>query len=54
MSGVRQFRISAWAIRNPIPVAVLFILAVLAGLISYFALPIKNYPNIEFPAVWSR
>ena len=51
MSGIRQFRISEWAIRNPIPIAVLFILAVLAGGISYFALPIKNYPNIEFPAV---
>ncbi|MEO8812893.1 MAG: efflux RND transporter permease subunit, partial [Caulobacteraceae bacterium] len=46
-----QFRISAWAIRNPIPIAVLFIAAVLAGLVSYAALPIKNYPNINFPAV---
>ncbi len=51
MSGIRQFRISEWAIRNPIPITVLFVLAVLAGGISYFALPIKNYPNIEFPAV---
>ncbi len=47
----RAFRVSEWAIRNPIPVAVIFIAAVLAGLVSYFALPIKNYPNIEFPAV---
>ncbi|HSZ51869.1 MAG TPA: efflux RND transporter permease subunit [Caulobacteraceae bacterium] len=45
------FRISEWAIRNPVPVAVLFIGAVLAGLISYSALPIKNFPNINFPAV---
>ncbi|HEY1928876.1 MAG TPA: efflux RND transporter permease subunit [Caulobacteraceae bacterium] len=45
------FRISEWAIRNPVPVAVLFIGAVIAGLISYSALPIKNYPNINFPAV---
>jgi len=51
MSTVRQFRVSEWAIRNPVPVAVLFVVAVLAGAISYFALPIKNYPNIEFPAV---
>jgi len=51
MTETRQLRISAWAIRNPIPVAVLFIAAVLAGLISYAGLPIKNYPNIEFPAV---
>jgi HAE1 family hydrophobic/amphiphilic exporter-1 len=47
----RAFRVSEWAIRNPIPVVVIFIAAVLAGLISYFALPIKNYPNIEFPSV---
>ncbi len=47
----RGLRISAWGIRNPIPVAVLFIAAVLAGLVSYAALPIKHFPNIEFPAV---
>jgi HAE1 family hydrophobic/amphiphilic exporter-1 len=45
------FRVSEWAIRHPIPVAVLFIAAVLAGLVAYGGLPIKNYPNIEFPAV---
>ncbi|MBV8684126.1 MAG: efflux RND transporter permease subunit, partial [Caulobacteraceae bacterium] len=45
------FRISEWAIRNPVPVAVLFIGAVIAGLFSYTALPIKNFPNINFPAV---
>jgi HAE1 family hydrophobic/amphiphilic exporter-1 len=44
-------RISAWAIRNPTPVAVLFIAAVLAGVFSYFSLPIKANPNISFPAV---
>lgn len=49
--GGRQLRISAWAIKNPIPVAVLFLAAVIAGLFSYMALPIKQYPNIEFPAV---
>jgi HAE1 family hydrophobic/amphiphilic exporter-1 len=50
-AGPGGFRVSEWAIRNPIPVAVIFIAAVLAGLVSYFALPIKNFPNIEFPAV---
>jgi HAE1 family hydrophobic/amphiphilic exporter-1 len=45
------FRVSEWAIRHPVPVAVLFIAAVIAGLISYNTLPIKNYPNIEFPAI---
>jgi HAE1 family hydrophobic/amphiphilic exporter-1 len=50
-AGGRQLRISAWAIKNPTPVALLFIAAVIAGLFSYFTLPIKQYPNIEFPAV---
>ncbi len=51
MSANRELRVSAWAIRNPIPIAILFIAAVLAGLVSYNSLPVKNYPNIEFPAV---
>jgi HAE1 family hydrophobic/amphiphilic exporter-1 len=44
-------RISAWAIRNPIPVAVLFIALVLAGMIAYSGLAIKQFPNLEFPVV---
>ncbi|MEO8114308.1 MAG: efflux RND transporter permease subunit, partial [Phenylobacterium sp.] len=44
-------RISAWAIRNPVPVAVLFVALVLAGMIAYTGLPIKQYPNISFPMV---
>jgi HAE1 family hydrophobic/amphiphilic exporter-1 len=47
----RQLRISAWAIKNPTPVSVLFIALVIAGVFSYFALPIKNFPNVEFPVV---
>jgi HAE1 family hydrophobic/amphiphilic exporter-1 len=45
------FPISAWSIRNPIPVTVLFIGLVLAGLIAYSGLPVKQYPNIQFPVV---
>ena len=51
MSEHRRFAISAWAIRNPVPVAVLFIGLVLAGLIAYAGLPVKQYPNVEFPVV---
>ncbi len=47
----RHFAISAWAIRNPIPVAVLFIGLIMAGLIAYMGLPIKQYPNIQFPII---
>ncbi|MDP3736582.1 MAG: efflux RND transporter permease subunit [Hyphomonadaceae bacterium] len=43
--------ISSWAIRNPIPVVVAFVLLTIAGLYSYTQLPIKQFPNISFPAV---
>ena len=51
MNAARELRISAWAIRNPVPVSVLFLAAVLAGVVAFFGLPIKNYPNIDFPIV---
>ncbi|TAJ68923.1 MAG: efflux RND transporter permease subunit [Phenylobacterium sp.] len=44
-------RISAWAIKNPVPVSVLFIGLVLAGVIAYFGLAVKNFPDVTFPAV---
>ncbi|MBS0363820.1 MAG: efflux RND transporter permease subunit [Proteobacteria bacterium] len=47
----RHFAISAWAIRNPIPVAVLFLGLIMAGMISYLGLPVKQYPNIELPVI---
>ena len=46
-----KLRISAWGIRNPIPIALLFVALTLAGLLSYASLPIKQYPNISFPLV---
>src|SRR3546814_6785185 len=46
-----RFPISAWAIRNPIPVAVLFIALLLAGMIAYTGLPVKQYPNVSLPVV---
>jgi HAE1 family hydrophobic/amphiphilic exporter-1 len=46
-----SFAISAWAIRNPVPVAVLFIALVLAGVISYGGLAVKQFPNVQFPVV---
>ena len=43
--------VSSWAIRNPIPVIVTFVLLTIAGMYSYTKLPIKQFPNISFPAV---
>ncbi|SDD34762.1 Multidrug efflux pump subunit AcrB [Sphingomonas sp. YR710] len=42
--------ISAWAIRNPIPVIVLFIALTLAGTISFLGMDINSMPDISFPA----
>ncbi|MDO8380632.1 efflux RND transporter permease subunit [Phenylobacterium sp.] len=46
-----NFQISSWAIRNPVPVVVLFIALILAGMISYGGLPVKQFPNVQFPMV---
>ncbi|WP_293682978.1 efflux RND transporter permease subunit, partial [uncultured Phenylobacterium sp.] len=48
---MRQLRVSAWAITNPIPVVVIFAALTLAGLVSYLLLPVKQFPNVSFPAV---
>ncbi len=50
MSG-GGLRISAWAIRNPVPVVVMFAALVIAGLLAFAGLPVKQFPNIEFPIV---
>ncbi len=46
-----DLRISAWSIRNPIPVAVVFIALIIAGVGAYLSLPVKQFPNVTFPAV---
>jgi HAE1 family hydrophobic/amphiphilic exporter-1 len=46
-----QLRISTWGIQNPVAVSALFIFLVLVGLASYSKLPIKQRPNVTFPAV---
>ncbi len=46
-----NFRISAWSIENPIPITVLFISLLIAGIAGYMALPIKLYPDVSIPVV---
>ncbi|HEX8388996.1 MAG TPA: efflux RND transporter permease subunit [Sphingomonas sp.] len=48
---MRQLRISAWAIQNPIPVVVVFAAMTLAGVFAYLMLPVKQFPDVSFPAV---
>ena len=51
MSEAHPVGISSWAIRNPIPVIVLFIGLSIAGIASYLYLPIKQFPDVSFPVV---
>lgn len=43
--------ISAWAIKNPIPVVLLFIVLTIAGTASYFNLRTNNFPDVDLPVV---
>ncbi len=51
MVPMSAWNISANAIRNPIPVVVLFIALIFAGVTAYFRLPVNQVPNVEFPIV---
>lgn len=46
-----NLRISAWAIRNPIPVALLFILLTVSGMVAYSRMPVKIFPSVALPIV---
>ncbi|MDQ0134690.1 hydrophobe/amphiphile efflux-1 (HAE1) family protein [Neorhizobium galegae] len=43
--------ISAWAIRNPLPSILLFLILVTTGLYSFSRLPVTYFPTIDEPAV---
>ena len=43
--------LSAWSIRNPIPAVMLFVLLTLAGLLSFRAMKVQNFPDMDLPVV---
>ena len=43
--------VSAWSIRNPIPAVMLFVLLTLAGLMSFRAMKVQNFPDLDLPTV---
>ncbi|MDP4302211.1 efflux RND transporter permease subunit [Leptothrix discophora] len=43
--------VSAWSIRHPIPAVMLFVLLTLAGLMSFRAMKIQNFPDLDLPTV---
>jgi len=42
---------SAWSIRNPIPAVMLFVLLTFGGLLSFQAMKVQNFPDIDLPTV---
>jgi multidrug efflux pump subunit AcrB len=42
---------SAWSIKNPIPSVMLFVLLTLAGLMSFNAMKVQQFPDLELPTV---
>ena len=49
-----NLNISAWAIRNPVPSLVLFMVLLVVGVLSFQSLPITRFPNIDIPIVQVR
>ncbi|MDX3904861.1 MAG: efflux RND transporter permease subunit [Pigmentiphaga sp.] len=43
--------VSTWSIRNPIPSVMLFVLLTFAGLLSFQAMKVQNFPDIDLPMV---
>ena len=43
--------VSSWSIKNPVPALILFILLTLAGLQSFYAMKIQNFPDLELPTI---
>ncbi|RIZ65605.1 MAG: efflux RND transporter permease subunit [Methylococcales bacterium] len=43
--------ISTWCIRNPIPAVMLFVMLSFGGLISFNAMKIQNFPDLDLPTI---
>ncbi|MGY4306620.1 multidrug efflux pump subunit AcrB [Bradyrhizobium sp. USDA 4369] len=48
---MRRLNISAWAVRQPIPPVLLFLVLTVFGIAAFLSLPVTRLPTIEFPAV---
>ena len=46
-----RINVSAWSIRRPVPAIVLFAVLLLLGLLSFKALPVTRFPNIDVPII---
>jgi multidrug efflux pump subunit AcrB len=46
-----MINVSSWSIKNPVPALILFILLTLAGIMSFKAMKIQNFPDLDLPTV---
>ena len=46
-----NWNFSAWAIRNPVPPILLFVVLCVLGWVSFESMPITKFPNIDVPVV---
>jgi len=46
-----RMNISAWAIRNPVPSLVLFMVLMTLGVTTFQSMPVKRFPNVDIPVV---
>ena len=48
----KEFKLSSWAISNKSTVAVITLIVVLGGLLSYTSMPRENFPEIIVPQIY--
>jgi multidrug efflux pump subunit AcrB len=46
-----MLNVSSWSIRSPIPSLMMFMLLTFAGLLSFQAMKVQNFPDIDLPTV---
>jgi multidrug efflux pump subunit AcrB len=46
-----MINVSSWSIRNPIPAVMVFVMLTFAGLLSFKAMKVQNFPDIDLPTV---
>ncbi|MEW5964041.1 MAG: efflux RND transporter permease subunit [Pseudomonadota bacterium] len=49
-----NWNISAWSIRRPVPGLVLFLVLMVLGVMSFRAMPVARFPNIDVPIVQAQ
>ena len=46
-----MMNVSSWSIKNPVPAVMLFVLLSFGGLLSFKAMKVQNFPDIDLPTV---